>query len=73
MSTQAAPRRPGPDQHADERFAEALGYTGQLYATAARMTRNPADALGSPPRRPRGHDIARGPQTARSAPDSALH
>jgi RNA polymerase sigma-70 factor, ECF subfamily len=47
MSTQAAeaaPGRPRPDKRADDRFAEALAYTRQLHATAARMTRNPADA-----------------------------
>jgi RNA polymerase sigma-70 factor, ECF subfamily len=47
MSTQAtlaARERPGPDERAGDRFAEALGYTRQLQAMASRMTRNPADA-----------------------------
>jgi RNA polymerase sigma-70 factor (ECF subfamily) len=46
MSTQATrePGSSGPDERADERFAEALGHTRHLYARAARMTRNPADA-----------------------------
>jgi RNA polymerase sigma-70 factor, ECF subfamily len=39
-----APERPGPDERAHERFAEALAYARQLHAKAARMTRNPADA-----------------------------
>jgi RNA polymerase sigma-70 factor (ECF subfamily) len=32
------------DERAHEHFAEALAYTRQLHAMAARMTRNPADA-----------------------------
>jgi hypothetical protein len=46
MSTQVtrAPGRPAPDEGAGERFTEALAYTRHLYAMAARMTRNPADA-----------------------------
>jgi RNA polymerase sigma-70 factor, ECF subfamily len=44
QAIQAAPGRPGPDERADERFAEALGYTRHLYAMATRMTRNPDDA-----------------------------
>jgi RNA polymerase sigma-70 factor (ECF subfamily) len=47
MSTQAAKAAPGrrrPDECADGRFAEALAYTRQLHAMAARMTHNPADA-----------------------------
>jgi RNA polymerase sigma-70 factor, ECF subfamily len=36
--------RPRPDQRADDRFAEALGYTRQLHAMASRMTRNHDDA-----------------------------
>jgi RNA polymerase sigma-70 factor, ECF subfamily len=32
------------DDRTDERFAEALGYSRQLYWAASRMTRNPADA-----------------------------
>jgi RNA polymerase sigma-70 factor, ECF subfamily len=43
-ATEAAPGRPRPDRRADDRFAEALAYTRQLHAMAARMTRNPADA-----------------------------
>jgi RNA polymerase sigma-70 factor, ECF subfamily len=47
MSTQAtlaARARPQRDADADERFAEALGYTRQLQAMASRMTRNHDDA-----------------------------
>ena len=47
MSTQtpeATPGRSRPDKRADDRFAEALGYTRQLHAMAVRMTHNPADA-----------------------------
>ena len=32
------------DDRTDERFAEALGHSRQLYSAASRMTRNPADA-----------------------------
>jgi RNA polymerase sigma-70 factor, ECF subfamily len=44
QATQAAPGRPGGDERADDRFAEALAYTRQLHAMAVRMTRDPADA-----------------------------
>jgi RNA polymerase sigma-70 factor, ECF subfamily len=44
QATQAAPGRPGPDERADDRFAEALAYTRHLHTMAIRMTRNPADA-----------------------------
>src|SRR5271170_6341843 len=36
--------RPRPDEPAEARFAEALGYMRHLHAVAARMTRNHADA-----------------------------
>jgi RNA polymerase sigma-70 factor, ECF subfamily len=32
------------DEQADERFAQALAHSRQLYSAAARMTRNRADA-----------------------------
>jgi RNA polymerase sigma-70 factor, ECF subfamily len=38
-------RRPAwPDEPAEARFTEALGYMRQLHLAASRMTRNPADA-----------------------------
>ena len=42
MTVRAA--RPRPDERAEARFAEALGYMRYLHAMAARMTRNRADA-----------------------------
>jgi RNA polymerase sigma-70 factor, ECF subfamily len=44
QATLAAGARPRHDEGAEARFAEALGYTGQLHAMAARMTRNHDDA-----------------------------
>jgi RNA polymerase sigma-70 factor, ECF subfamily len=46
ISTVTTPRsaRPGPDEPAEARFAEALGYMRYLHATASRMARNHADA-----------------------------
>ena len=41
LGTRAAPR---PDERTEARFTEALGYMRQLHLTAARMTRNAADA-----------------------------
>ena len=46
MSTLTTPERVQAqrDDRTDERFAEALGHSRQLYSAASRMTRNPADA-----------------------------
>jgi RNA polymerase sigma-70 factor, ECF subfamily len=44
QATLAAGQRPRHDEGAEARFAEALGYTGQLHAIASRMTRNHDDA-----------------------------
>jgi RNA polymerase sigma-70 factor, ECF subfamily len=42
--TSSRPTRPRPNELAEARFAEALGYTRHLHGMASRMTRNHADA-----------------------------